>query len=125
MKFRTKEIVQAVALSAVTCLLFANVAVRPLEAAANAAAVPAPPVPFFNQVAYKASHNSYWVKRDNVVEAGASGTQERILDQLVFEGVRSLELDLHRDDFHPHQFTIYHTDKGSNSTCLNLDECLK
>src|SRR5262249_27221337 len=30
--------------------------------------------PRYNDVAFKATHNSYWVKRDNVVEIGASGT---------------------------------------------------
>jgi len=84
----------------------------------------APPLPAYNQVAFKATHNSYWVDRDNVVELYASGTQERILDQLLFEGVRGLELDLHSDAT-DHMFDVYHTDKHSNSLCAPLDECLK
>jgi hypothetical protein len=83
-----------------------------------------PQLPRYNEVAFKATHNSYWVKRDNVVEAFASGTQERILDQLLFEGVRSLELDIHSHSV-PHMFNVYHTDKQSNSLCAPLDECLK
>jgi hypothetical protein len=79
----------------------------------------------YNEVYRAATHNSYWVKRDNVVEAFASGAQERLLDQLLFEHVRALEIDIHRDDTHPHDWTIYHTDKQSNSLCTPLSECLK
>ena len=85
---------------------------------------PAAQLPTYNQVAFKATHNSYWVKRDNVVEIEASGTQERIIDQLLFEGVRALELDIHSDAT-AHMFDVYHTDKHSNSLCAPLDECLK
>lgn len=79
----------------------------------------------YNEVYRTATHNSYWVKRDNAVEAFASGTQERILDQLLFDHVRALEIDVHRDDTRPHDWTVYHTDKQSNSFCTPLSECLK
>lgn len=84
-----------------------------------------PQRPAYNEVSYKATHSSYWVKRDNVVEAGASGTQERLLDQALFESVRAMEIDIHRDDKTAHNFTVYHTDKQSNSLCTPLSECLK
>jgi hypothetical protein len=84
-----------------------------------------PVLPRYNEVAFTATHNSYWVKRDNVLEIEASGTQERLVDQALFEGVRSMELDLHRDDTTPHAFTVYHTDKESNSLCPQLADCLK
>jgi hypothetical protein len=84
-----------------------------------------PDLPRYNEVAFTASHNSYWVKRDNVFELEASGIQERLVDQALFEGVRSMELDLHRDDTTPHAFTVYHTDKESNSFCPQLADCLK
>ncbi len=91
----------------------------------RAATWPLPPrAPRYNEVAFKATHNSYWVKRDNVVEAAATGTEERILDQLLFEGVRSIEIDIHSAS-QPGVFDVYHTDKTSNSFCAPLDECLK
>ena len=84
------------------------------------------PEPRYNHVAYKATHNSYWVNRDNVVEAGTpDGAEQRILDQLLFEGVRSIELDVHRDDPHPGNFSVYHTNLTSNSICSQLSDCLK
>jgi len=81
--------------------------------------------PRYHQVQQAATHNSYWVQRDNVTELEASGTQERILDQLLFDHVRTLELDVHKDNPHPGNFTVYHTDKESNSFCSPLAECLK
>ena len=96
------------------------------DAAPDAAAGPdAAPSPRYNEVFRVVTHNSYWVKRDNVVEAFASGTQERLLDQLLVEHARGLELDVHRDDTTPHNFTVYHTDKQSNSLCSPLAECLE
>ncbi|MBI3555077.1 MAG: hypothetical protein HY074_02285 [Deltaproteobacteria bacterium] len=79
----------------------------------------------YNEVFRGHTHNSYWVKRDNVVEAFASGTQERILDQLLFDHVRGLEIDIHKDDASPGQWSVYHTNMQSNSLCSPLTECLK
>ncbi len=79
----------------------------------------------FNEVARIATHNSYWVDRDNVIEIQGSGTEQRLFDQLLFEHVRGLEIDLHRDDTTPRNWTVYHTDKQSNSLCSPLAECLK
>ncbi len=52
-----------------------------------------------------ATHDSYWIHRDPVDELFASGTQERLLDQLLFEHVRGLEIDVHHDDA-PHAFAV-------------------
>lgn len=87
---------------------------------------PLPPAPLnYNDAFQYGTHNSYWDKRDNVTELQASGTRQRLLDQLLFDHVRALELDIHRDDSTPHNWTVYHTDKQSNSFCSPLAECLK
>ncbi len=104
-----------------------------IEIAHGAAPAPSPREPRFHEVFRLATHNSYWVKRDNVVEAFASGVQQRLVDQLVFEGARSIEIDVHKDTPvlplprppEPHNWTVYHTDKQSNSLCTPLRECLK
>lgn len=102
-------------------------AITPFSASAMAPARVDPPKrqARYNEVYRAATHNSYWVKRDNVVEAFASGTQERLLDQLLFDHVRALEIDIHKDNAHPGNWSVYHTDKQSNSFCANLPECLK
>ncbi len=79
----------------------------------------------YNEVFRGATHNSYWVKRNNVVEAFASGTQERLLDQLLFEHVRGLEIDIHKDNSRPGQWSVYHTNMQSNVLCSPFTECLK
>jgi hypothetical protein len=78
----------------------------------------------YNEVYQKGTHNAYWV---DVAAADffASGTQERIIDQVLHEGVRSLELDLHFESGHSGEFTVYHTSQAtSNSTCHYLTDCL-
>lgn len=70
-----------------------------------------------------ATHNAYWVDRQARGDLFASGVSERLLDQLAFEGVRSLELDLHRDLAQPGEFRVYHTVPG-NSLCDSLRDCL-
>ena len=104
-----------------------------IEIAHGAASAPSRREPHFNEVFRLATHNSYWVKRDNVVEAFASGVQQRLVDQLIFEDARSIEIDVHKDTPilpwpqppEPHNWTVYHTDKQSNSLCTPLRECLK
>lgn len=72
-----------------------------------------------------ATHNSYWVDRSTFAERGASGTQERILDQLLHEHVRALELDVHFNGKRPGVWSVYHTDNLHNTFCATLDDCLK
>jgi hypothetical protein len=98
----------------------------PEEPIAHALTLP-PAYPPYNKVYRKAGHNSYWVPYHfgGLYDVGASGTRERILDQLLHEHVRSFELDLHRDDDHPGHFTIYHTSETDNSTCHDLEACLQ
>ena len=104
-----------------------------IELAHGAAPAPLTREPRFNEVFRLATHNSYWVNRDNVVEAYASGVQQRLIDQLLFEGARSIEIDVHKDTPVlplpapplPRNWTVYHTDRQSNSLCTPLRECLK
>src|SRR4051812_2825861 len=58
-----------------------------------------------------ATHNSYWIDRNPFGERAASGTQEQILDQLLHEQVRALELDVHFNANRPGVWSVYHTDK--------------
>jgi hypothetical protein len=51
--------------------------------------------------------------------------QERVIDQLLHEGVRAFEFDLHFEGGHAGEFTVYHTDSAtSNSGCHYLTDCL-
>lgn len=87
---------------------------------------PPPPLspttsPRFHAVWQIATHNSYWVDR-GVADAFASGVEERMSDQLLFDGARSLEIDVHRSDT-PGEYDVYHTTMG-NSLCTTLGDCL-
>ena len=75
----------------------------------------------------KASHNSYWIPATNGpgMDPYASGTQQRLQDQMLHEHVRAIELDLHFDANHDGEFTIYHTSVVENSVCHTLAECLQ
>ncbi|HVM96216.1 MAG TPA: Ca2+-dependent phosphoinositide-specific phospholipase C [Candidatus Acidoferrales bacterium] len=84
----------------------------------------AAPAPTLSQTSRVATHNSYWVNRGALYDIGASGIGERLTDQLVGEGVRTLELDVHPDPAQPHHFAIYHTSPG-NDVCTSLDGCLQ
>jgi hypothetical protein len=81
--------------------------------------------PPYDMVYGSATHNSYWVPRDRLDEKLAHGTQERLLDQLLHERVRAIELDIHFNSKEPGVFSVYHTDTLANSLCTPLDECLK
>ena len=70
-----------------------------------------------------ATHNSYWVDRGVAGDAFAGGTSERILDQLLADHARSLEIDIHRDPAVPGGWRVYHTVPG-NGLCDDLAECL-
>ncbi len=70
------------------------------------------------------THNSYWVDRGIAADIFASGVQENLIDQLVAEKVRAIELDVHPDDARPHRFRVYHTVPG-NSLCDDLADCLR
>jgi hypothetical protein len=70
------------------------------------------------------THNSYWVDRGVSADAFASGVQENLLDQIVADKVRALELDVHPDPDRPHRFRVYHTAPG-NSLCDDLADCLR
>src|ERR1700691_1424663 len=83
-----------------------------------------PVLPRYNQVYQVATHNSYWVKRV-AHELYASGTQERLLDQLHFDHVRALEIDIHKIKNKPGQWAIYHTNKSGNVFYETLPDFLK
>lgn len=79
--------------------------------------------PRYDEVFQCATHNSYWVDRGTQGDAAASGVGERLLDQLLVDHVRSLEIDIHRSDVNPHDFRVFHTVPG-NSLCDTIAECL-
>ena len=81
-------------------------------------------LPRYNQVYQVATHNSYWVKRARH-ELYASGTQGRLLDQLHFDHVRALEIDIHKIKNKPGQWAVYHTSKSANAFYENLTDFLK
>ena len=82
--------------------------------------------PSYNQVARKATHNSYWVNGSSFPpDWGAAGVQQRVLDQALFEHVRAFEFDIHYKQSHPGEFDVYHTDNQDNSTCYALEDCLE
>src|SRR5262245_44511301 len=62
--------------------------------------------PRYDAVWQVATHNSYWVDRGASGDAFASGVGERLLDQLLAEHVRGLEIDIHRSEA-PHAFRVY------------------
>lgn len=76
--------------------------------------------PAYNTVWGLGTHNSYWVERTGG-DPFALGPRERILDQLLADRVRALELDIHRST--PHTFRVYHGIPG-DSLCDTLAECL-
>ena len=81
--------------------------------------------PRYNEVFQGATHNSYWVKRAAAHELFATGTQERLLDQLLFDHARALEIDIHKIGRHKGQWAIYHTAKSKNSFFETLPDFLK
>ena len=80
--------------------------------------------PRLNEVFQLSDHNGYWVNR-HPPEVFASGVQERILDQLLFDHSRSIEIDVHKDPFHDGQWNVFHTDAPANAFCSPFTECLK
>lgn len=70
-----------------------------------------------------ATHNSYWVDLGVPYDTFASGTEERLLDQLLYDHARSIEIDVHRDRDRPGEFLVFHTERG-NSLCDRLEDCL-
>lgn len=73
------------------------------------------PIPY-NQVTLKTIHNSY--ERD-----------EPLLDQLLYDNVRSLEIDIHKGkgaDAPAGQWYVYHTNLPTqdNTSCKFFDDCL-
>src|SRR4051812_1309763 len=78
--------------------------------------------PRYNQVTRKATHNAYWLNNAPGADAEGSGVQERLLDQMLHERVRSFEIDIHNDRGHAGEFAVYHTDSGTlDSQCYYLE----
>lgn len=75
----------------------------------------------YSQVWQLATHNSFWAERRGG-DPWASGISERLLDQLLADGARTIELDLHPSE-KPHEFRVYHLQPG-DSQCDSLRECL-
>jgi hypothetical protein len=70
------------------------------------------------------THNSYWVDRGVANDLFASGVQENLLDQLLADHTRAIELDVHPDPRTPHRYRVYHTTPG-NSLCDDFADCLR
>ena len=70
------------------------------------------------------THNSYWVDRGAPNDLFASGVQENLLDQLLAEHVRAIELDVHPNHDVAHRYRVYHTAPG-NSLCDDFADCLR
>ncbi len=70
------------------------------------------------------THNSYWVDRGTPNDLFASGVQENLLDQLLAEHVRAIELDVHPNHNVAHRYRVYHTAPG-NSLCDDFADCLR
>lgn len=98
------------------------------RASRPAALAPPPAFPRYDEVYGIATHNSYWTglhpRELPWPFARVTGTRERLTDQLLHEGARAIELDVHRDAA-PGAWAIYHTDDRANSQCATLAECLK
>ncbi len=85
---------------------------------------PLPPAsPAFDEAWRISTHNSYWLDRGVTGDLFASGTEERLADQLLQEHVRGLEIDIHKDPATPGAFAVYHTVPG-NVLCDTLPGCL-
>ena len=50
-----------------------------------------------NEAWLAGTHNSYWVDRGVSTDLFSSGVQESLLDQIVADGARPTELDVHPD----------------------------
>jgi len=77
----------------------------------------------YDQAWQISTHNGYWVDRGTPNDFLASGVGERILDQLLLDGVRSIEIDIHADPHRPGSFNVFHTAPG-NSLCATLADCM-
>ena len=68
-------------------------------------------------------HNSYWFGGDLSRDPAASGPQQHMLDSLMIDRARGLEIDLH-SNHSERRFSVYHTSAESYSECRFLDACL-
>jgi hypothetical protein len=85
---------------------------------------PAPStLPRLDQTWSIATHNSYWVNRAVPGDLSASGVEERLVDQILADHARGLELDIHKDPDAFGSFAVFHTQAG-NSLCDTLAQCL-
>lgn len=77
-----------------------------------------------NEAWLAGTHNSYWVDRGVAQDLFSSGVQESLLDQLIADGARAIELDVHPDPRSAHAYRVFHTVPG-NSLCDDLADCLR
>lgn len=70
------------------------------------------------------THNAHWVDRGVASDLFSSGVQQSLLDQLVADHARALELDVHPDPERPGRYRVFHTVPG-NSLCDDLVDCLE
>lgn len=70
------------------------------------------------------THNSYWVDRGVATDLFSSGVQQSLLDQLLADHARAIEIDVHPDPTRPGNYRVFHTVPG-NSLCDDLADCLR
>ncbi len=70
------------------------------------------------------THNSYWVDRGVSTDLFSSGVQQSLLDQLLADHARAIEIDVHPDETRPGNYRVFHTVPG-NSLCDDLADCLR
>ncbi|GEM_PF-6843092 len=80
--------------------------------------------PKFPEVFGIATHNSYWINRRRWLDPFSTGTQELLLDQLLHERVRALEIDVHTDNDRPGMWRVYHTLRRDYSQVATLQDLL-
>jgi hypothetical protein len=81
--------------------------------------------PAYNQVYGIATHNSYWINRGDQQDWHSSGTQELMMDQLLHDHARALEIDIHSNNVSAGDWLVYHTSRSEDFSCKYLSDCLQ
>ncbi len=80
-------------------------------------------VPKMNKTWRVGVHNAYWHGSDLSADPFASGPKQHILDSLMIDRARGIEIDLH-SNHNERRFSVYHTKAEQYSFCRSLEGCL-